>query len=507
LIGEQARVAKKVPEQFLERATEQQQARETLLRNAFGDESTVAAMEATRTARTMPLKEQALRYADVYGEQAPKLVEAIDNATKELKKLAPNAEFGFGSKYQRELYDVVAKNKAFKEVQLKSLSESGFFPLSSGSLITRLEEETAKVGQRSNDLLVDGAKALQSKLAKLTDENGIIKSQDLYNVRKNIGEDLRAILQSKGNPSFSSEAYAVEKQLRGLIDASINKASGSNLWAQYIKNFSTYSTKIDRLKAGQEIMDRLKPTSGDKERIGVFAEALNNFALLAKQVTGTSRYQKPEDLFTSRQNAAINKVYADLQRKVKAKEVLGDIGQGKGVDFEATKELPTGMLSTTVTVAKSILATLKRGSQKEFDQKMADLLLEPQKLADFISQIPKSEAQGIVGAIMSRTSPEIQKTLRQALYYTPGQTLNQMDDSSSPRTTPKLPASGSTRSSGEMFALDGVDIPVDSLGVVTGRQWGSEPQQTTWSKQKQGGGNPDWKQLFPSEADAIRYMR
>jgi hypothetical protein len=70
------------------------------------------------------------------------------------------------------------------------------------------------------------------------------------------------------------------------------------------------------------------------------------------------------------------------------------------------------MLSAKVTAAKSLLSSLKFGSQAQFDKKFADLSLDPQKMADFLEVIPKSSTEKLVQAMYAKLSPNNQQFLQ-----------------------------------------------------------------------------------------------
>ena len=80
--------------------------------------------------------------------------------------------------------------------------------------------------------------------------------------------------------------------------------------------------------------------------------------------------------------------------------------------FAGGEKIP-GMISSKVTILKSILDTLKTGSQKQLDSKMTELMLDPQKLADFLEVMPKKQSSLITSSLMAKMSPEMQQTFRE----------------------------------------------------------------------------------------------
>lgn len=453
LIKEQQRVASGVTEapKFITRGQEQVAAREQALTGAFGTQADLTAARAARTAETSPMRETALAQANVYGQAAPKLEAAVAGkqqsfvgalqgegraatevaqATQRANtwspipgqprfpgRYSPNYDRALEyKKVSEEFGNISTQRKAeldFKKLQLQSITDEGFYPLSSQSLIDKIDTSLSKTGEKSNEILVNSLQSIRGKLANLTDENGIINSVDLYNVRKEIGDDIRSFLvQRQGsNASFGSQAVAVEKRLKSLLDDSINKASGTTIWNDYLNKFASHSQKINRMEVGQELIKKLGSPLTDAEKAGVFATAIENAPQLIKRTTGVPRFEKLSDFLDGGQIKAVENVIADLSRKAKSVEIAKGV-KGAGEDVIGAGEQIPSMLSAKVTAAKSLLSSLKFGSQAQFDKKFADLSLDPQKMADFLEVIPKSSTEKLVQAMYAKLSPNNQQFLQ-----------------------------------------------------------------------------------------------
>ena len=451
LIKEQQRLASQIrtAPQFAERAKEQAAARKGELTSAFGTKADLEEAKRLRTAETTPMRETALEQANVFGQNVPRLqadvaqreAQLIENlraqgrtATGEAQALvrestAPQGgQIGavagmpmkFPDRYKgnyelakslsgavQEFADPIAQRKselAFKQLQLKSVADEGFYPLSTSPLLTRIEQSLQKPGERANTLLTTSLDSLKTKLNSLTDDNGIINSLDLYQVRKEIGDDIRAFLTQR-NQSFGAQATNVESTIKKILDDSINKASGTNLWSNYLTNFAEHSKKINQMEVGQTLVDKLSLNLADVEKAGVFANAVDNASALIKRTTGVQRYDTLADFLTPQQIKSVEGVRADLARKQKAFEAGKQVRGQEPTAFASGEEIPT-LLNAKISLAKSALDYLKRGSQKDLDDLVSDLTLNPQKLADFLEVIPKKDTEGIVGAMMAKLSPE-----------------------------------------------------------------------------------------------------
>jgi hypothetical protein len=453
LIKEQERVSRGANSgQFLERSAEQQKARIQSLTDVLGDDAALEALIKRRTEITTPLREKALADANVYGQQikpleqqasevrasmayalqgqgktATEAAQAIERANNWSPvagfpqfpgRYSPNTERAAEFKQAAyEFGDVVRIRRAeadFKLTQAQQLKDSGYYPLDSTNIIDRLEKVFNTPGERSNDLLVGASKTLINKLQALTDENGIINSVDLYNVRKNIAQDIGEFLKNK-NASFGAEAAKVDKALKNVLDAAINKASGSDLWSQYLSKFADYSKRIDQAETGKLLRQRLGENSlGDVEKAGKFADAVLNAPATIRNATGGQRYGQLSELLTPDQNKAVNAVLADLSRGKKAEELGKAMGASKGPLADVGNEIPQ-FLDNTITLFRTFVKTLKAGGQKELDSKITSLMLNPQELGLFIESIPKAQAKPFAEAVMSRLSPNVAAQLRQVL--------------------------------------------------------------------------------------------
>jgi hypothetical protein len=449
LVKEQQRLAGQVStaSQFGQRAQQQQVARKAELVGTFGTEADLAAAKTARTAETTPLRQTALEQANVAGQVMPKLeadvaekqAAIVQNlqgqgkaATEEAQALvranewSSRSQLRFPERYyknlelaqslsgaKQEFGDAVTQRKAeiaFKQLQLKSVADEGFYPLTTQPIIGKIDDSLGRVGERSNALLVNSLQGLRTKLEGLADENGIINSIDLYNVRKEIGSDIKSFLTQRNEP-FGAQATNVETSVKKILDKAINDASGTKVWSDYLTKFADHSKKINQMEVGQELIDKLTLNLTDVEKAGRFATAVDNSASLIKRTTGTQRYDKLSDFLTEPQMASVEKVRADLARSQKAVEAGRGVKQAGQEAFTGSEVIPS-MISPKITFVKSVLDTLKTGSQKELDAKVSELMLDPQKLADFLEYVPKKETSNITASLMAKMSPESRKSFK-----------------------------------------------------------------------------------------------
>lgn len=450
----------KVPTQgaaYEQRAQAQQAARQAELAPIAGTAEERAALAAERQTTTTPMREDALAQANIYGQVAPKLGEEV--AQKEAATIAnlqgagkaateeaqatvrantwspvpgyPRFPGRYSPNYERakeyvgavqDFADAAKQRRSeldFKKLQLQSVTDEGFYPLSTAPLITKIDSSLSKVGERSNELLTSSLQSMKGKLEKFTDQNGIINSIDLYNIRKEIADDIKANLVSKQgtNASFTTQAANVEQTLKKYLDDAINKASGSTLWSDYLSKYSTYSQKLNRMEIGAELEKKLGTPLANKERAASFAQAVEESAGLIKKATGLPRYDKLSQVLTPEETGAVNRVLADLQRQSAANTLAGKITAPvyKGaVPLEGL-----GLFNQAYTLAKEALGYLARGKRAEFENKFTELSLNPQAMALFIQSGPITNQRKFVAAINKSLSPQAQQILLQSVATVP----------------------------------------------------------------------------------------
>ena len=374
---------------FIERRGEQQAARLRSLDEVFGSPADLELAKQARLTTTTPMRDRALKEADFYGETASKLEQELSKGSKQ-----------FGAVSSKQKADIL-------KGQIQNIKANGYYPLESKSLINKIDTMSNSPGLRSNEMLTYAITKLRGKLDKLTDERGVINSADLYNVRKEIAADLSEYVGSKNlsNASFRAQATGAETSLKKLIDTEINKAAGSSLWSDYLSKFAEHSRKIDQLELGQGLKSKVQGKFSE-ETAGKFLQAVQDAPATIKRTTGQARYTDLGQVLDNKQLSAVNNVYADLLRQEKALVSGKGIESAKAAELSQAQEVP-GFISAKVTFVKNILRDLAKGSQKDIDNKLTELLLNPNRFADFLETIPDKNQELIFKAISSRASPNV----------------------------------------------------------------------------------------------------
>jgi hypothetical protein len=418
----------KVAGQFQERLVEQQAARAREIQSVAGTEAQRAAVIAKREEVTTPMREAALEQTNLAGPIFTKLEKEISDKFNSLaaaeqtsgmtglaatiqKSLAEKGRPGWLSagdiaseaagraKAYKELAGTLRGEAQLKQFQLNSLEQNGFFPLRASDLTEQLDKAIRGTVSDQSKAVLQG---IRDKVVSKADENGLLNSRDVYeNIRKISNQDVAKMLNlgeqyaSGGIPQQAAKALGSAKQ---FIDASLNKSS-DGLWGKYLTSYADYSKKLNRMEVGDYLSKSLNTPLG-KESAGEFATAVENAAGTIKKSTGIPRFDKLSDVLTPKEVASVNNVLADLKRDSKAKELARKVGELDIGGPEILKEAPQ-LLNRTYTVMKAAVEYLQRGNADAYNKQMAELMMNPGALAQFMTVgIPKGRTNEFVSSMM-----------------------------------------------------------------------------------------------------------
>lgn len=297
--------------------------------------------------------------------------------------------------------DIAAQKRAeaqLKMLQRESLEQNGFFPLKADDLASQLEAASRGT---NNDMAKEIFSEFASRIRSKADANGIVSSRDVYeNVRKDLNRQIQANLEKSGKTPLQGglpeQAAKAAGNIKKFIDAAFDKSS-DGLWSKYLSTYSQYSRKIDRMQIGDQLSKQLN-TPLDAESAGKFAMAVENAAQTVKRAgTDIPRYQRLEQVMSQTEMSTINGVLADLRRKARSEQLA--VGARTAPEVSDKARAPQ-FFSATVTVFNNMLDALQRGNKAEFNKQVSTLMLDPPKMAQFMtSQIPQGKLNEIVAAM------------------------------------------------------------------------------------------------------------
>lgn len=462
LAAQQRRLAGDIPSGgsalFATREAEQEAARLAAIREIGQDEAALKALIDQRTAVTGPLREEALAQANIAGttvgprleaELASRQASMVDALQQQgqlqtlaaqqagiaQQPFAPMAAAGIPAISGR--YSVAATTAAeaidaakltgnilaqrqaevaLRRTQIQSLADEGFYPLKVDPVVQRIDQILRSPGDMASDVTQDVLSSLRAKLdpslrPDLVSPNGVIDSRNLYTIRKEIADDINQFAKVR-QTSDKRNLARLETGLKSVIDDAIEKAGGVS-WKNYLSQYSQYSEKINVMKIGQYLENKLQTAIGDKERVGAFAQAVQDAPTTIQRATGGPRYEKLSDVLTDKQVGAINAVYADLQRASKAGN-LARKARAAGLT-EGEFVTPPTVFNQTMTLVNKMFSKIKGNALTKIDAEMAQLLANPQQFVTFMEAIPKERAQGIMSVIFPRLSPESRIVMRNIL--------------------------------------------------------------------------------------------
>lgn len=418
----------KVAGKFEERLVEQQAARARELQSIAGTEAQKATVIAEREGVTTPMRETALEQANLAGPLFTKLEKEISDKFNSLaaaeqtsgmtglaatlqKAVAEKGKPGWLSagdiateaavraKAYKELAGTLRGEAQLKQFQLNSLEQNGFFPLRASDLTEQLDKAIRGTTSDQSKAVLQG---IRDKVASKADENGLLNSRDVYeNIRKPSNQDINKWLgigdqfATGGIPQQAAKALGSAKD---FIDASLNKSS-EGLWGKYLKSYTDYSKKLNRMEIGDYLSKSLNTPLG-KETAGEFSTAVENAAGTIKKSTGIPRFNKLSDVLTTSEVASVNNVLADLKRDSKAKELARKVGALDIGGPDVAKESPQ-FLNRTYTLMKAAVEYLQRGNAEAYNRQMAELMLNPGSLAQFMTVgLPKGRTNEFVSSMM-----------------------------------------------------------------------------------------------------------
>jgi hypothetical protein len=413
---------------FAERTAENQAARVRALQGISGTEADRVALALERGAVTEPMRETALGQANLAGPIFTNLEKEISSkfnslaaaeqtagmtglAARTQQAVAETGRPGWLSagdiaadaakraKSYQDLSGVLRGDAKLKQFQLNSLEQNGFFPLRATDVTDELDKAIrGTVSDQSKAVL----QAVKDKITAKADENGLLNSRDLYeNVRKISNQDIAKLLglnEQYASGGLPKQAATALTNVKKFIDSALNKSS-DGLWSKYLDSYVDYSKRLNRMEVGDYLANKLQ-TPLDKEMAGVFASAVENAAGTIKSSTGIPRFEKLSDVLTPKEVGVVNSVVADLKRASKADELARKLSTVETDLPNLAKEIPS-LLNRTLTIARAALDQLQKGNALEFNKQMAELMLNPSALAQFMTTaIPRNKINEVTSSML-----------------------------------------------------------------------------------------------------------
>jgi hypothetical protein len=364
--------------------------------------------EFARNAETAPMREQALKNANVAGVMAPKLegeAARLGEAAIQKTELAT----GLPTKYAEQVLEngagrsstpeaIALKQGAdFKQMQADSLATSGHFPLESKSITAKLDETLATPGIRASDVVDKTLGAVRSKIAEFTNKDGVIDSRDLYTIRKEIGNTIQTYAKETSNWDKRLTAR-LETDVKKYIDSAIEGAGGSG-WKDYLSKYGSMSKDVDRLKVAQALSDKLRNEKGDLTSTGFLNVLGRGEDALLKTKSGQPRDTSIESLF-GKDSESIRAIGEHLTRQELANKIAGDV-KGSGASSLAAGEIPKipNLLNRTAMVTNFMLKHMGAGANEPVARLVAEKMAQG-RYSDLLTKPASDPSRKVAEAIL-----------------------------------------------------------------------------------------------------------
>jgi hypothetical protein len=223
---------------------------------------------------------------------------------------------------------------------------------------------------------------------------------------------LDAKLKNANSPGQTAISSAQQKDIQDVRAKLIGWLEDKNpAYKKARLDYARDSAPINQAEVGAYLTDKLRSAS-EQERANVFLQAMRDApTTLRKSSSGRNVATKLEDALTPQQLAAIKAIENDVLKQQKALanakrtgKIDEAVGEGGGIP---------NMLSTTATIINAALRKVKADARVELEEQAKDLLLNPDKLAQFIGGIPKDKGGKVfLQTWFNKLSPEMQDKFR-----------------------------------------------------------------------------------------------
>ena len=225
---------------------------------------------------------------------------------------------------------------------------------------------------------------------KLAEAKGVNSKEGLTEVLHYVKISLDKMLSRRGDTALAKTEQAAVNDLKDQLVGWMGKKNPAYDEARLA--FAEASKPINEMQVGQFLSDKLASPLEASERAAAFATAVKDAPATLKTSTGSSRYNKLEDVLSPENTASVNAVLEDLKRKAatdalaKGTNLPGGSALKEGQNFR----LPN-LLSTPATIANYLIKTVGEGADAKINKVAAEQYLDPKKLAEALKKFrPKS---------------------------------------------------------------------------------------------------------------------
>jgi len=127
-----------------------------------------------------------------------------------------------------------AQTKPMREAALARANIQGVDP---NDIAIEIDKALLRPGTRASDVVQKSLNAVKEKIVSITDANGKVNAEDLYTVRKEVGNTIGRF--SKETANWDKKLVSgLERNIQSYIDDAIEKSGGTG-WKDYLKTYSS----------------------------------------------------------------------------------------------------------------------------------------------------------------------------------------------------------------------------------------------------------------------------
>jgi hypothetical protein len=160
----------------------------------------------------------------------------------------PSAEFGQRVLDQKKALEDAVKARAVATDPMRQVALSGANAggVKSEAVTSGIDATLGRPGIRASDVVGKTLNSVKERIGQFTDEAGVINADDLYTIRKEIGNTIKSHAKETANWD-KRLAAGLERDVQKAIDDAIEAAGGTG-WKDYLSEFASRSTGIEAAK-------------------------------------------------------------------------------------------------------------------------------------------------------------------------------------------------------------------------------------------------------------------
>ncbi|OGT54239.1 MAG: hypothetical protein A3E01_00180 [Gammaproteobacteria bacterium RIFCSPHIGHO2_12_FULL_63_22] len=288
----------------------------------------------------------------------------------------------------------------FIENQIGSLEAHGLKPLDTAKIAGHIDGVLDTPGPRASEMnqkVLGGIKDLFTAAAERN--GGTPNAYDVYMIRKQgvneVVDKLTAGMDPKQSQKLAAK-YAGE--LKPLIDDAIEAAGGSG-WRDYLKAYSDGMAGVNRMSLGGKALDLYQNAPKAFQRL-----ATGNDPKTVEKImgTGTRTLAEADPYAAPKYQQIADAMFRNKTLDQQAKAGMPEVQRITG-EFEKPVR-PVQMLDRAAMIVNAIISRAEGRGGKAIMTSAADLMRDPQRLAEVVRAATPNERQLLMEAIAQRAA-------------------------------------------------------------------------------------------------------